>query len=124
MTDLLSKERIEELLSVVGLEPCDFDAVWDGLKTGEIVSLLREVKQRREAAEKPVGYIHNFQPFSGAKGSIFIIKNRHYEQGVFTAPPLPVVPDELADDSGFKDQYIDGWNACRAAMVQSGEVKS
>ncbi|MEQ9887627.1 hypothetical protein ABRP55_13860 [Pectobacterium zantedeschiae] len=47
------------------------------------------------AAKEPVGYIHNFQPFSGAKGSIFIIENRHYGRGVFTAPPLPVVPQTL-----------------------------
>ncbi|WP_247751492.1 Lar family restriction alleviation protein [Citrobacter freundii] len=30
----------------------------------------------------------------------------------------PVVPAEMPDDCGFKDSYIDGWNACRAAMLQ------
>ncbi|EPG9674193.1 DUF551 domain-containing protein [Citrobacter freundii] len=34
--------------------------------------------------------------------------------------PAPVVPDEMPDDCGFKDSYIDGWNACRAAMLQAG----
>lgn len=31
----------------------------------------------------------------------------------------PVVPDEMPEDCGFKDSYIDGWNACRTAMLQS-----
>ncbi|EAM8613393.1 hypothetical protein BHS62_12035 [Salmonella enterica] len=35
-------------------------------------------------------------------------------------PPAPIVPDEMPDDCGFKDSYIDGWNACRAAMLQAG----
>lgn len=34
------------------------------------------------------------------------------------APPVPVVPEELPEDIGFKDSYIDDWNACRAAMLQ------
>lgn len=34
-------------------------------------------------------------------------------------PPAPIVPDEMPDDCGFKDSYIDGWNACRAAMLQT-----
>ena len=43
---------------------------------------------------------------------------------LYDAPPAPVVPDELPEDCGFKDSYIDGWNACRAAMLQGAEPAS
>ena len=43
---------------------------------------------------------------------------------VYTAPPAPVsVPDEIESTSGsdYDDYYCDGWNACRAAMLQGAE---
>ncbi|WP_418458098.1 hypothetical protein ACNSOB_06700 [Citrobacter braakii] len=43
---------------------------------------------------------------------------------VYTAPPAPVVPDEkwVNPDIGYADEngFAEGWNACRAAMIQSG----
>jgi hypothetical protein len=41
---------------------------------------------------------------------------------VYTAPPAPVsVPDAMDDQGGVccEVSYADGWNACRAAMLQS-----
>lgn len=36
-----------------------------------------------------------------------------------TTPPAPVsVPDEIEPDDGNTFDYVDGWNACRAAMLQ------
>lgn len=43
-------------------------------------------------------------------------------QKLYAAPP--VVPDELSDGSIFNDSYIDGWNACRAAMLQDSQPVS
>ncbi|MCM7929607.1 DUF551 domain-containing protein [Enterobacter hormaechei] len=46
---------------------------------------------------------------------------------LYTAPPAPVsVPDALADDIDSDDHpllwsYNNGWNACRAAMLQGAE---
>ena len=34
-----------------------------------------------------------------------------------TAPPAPSVPDELRESYGCNPSYINGWNACRAAML-------
>lgn len=39
-------------------------------------------------------------------------------QPLYTAPPVPVVPDEIEPDDGNTFDYVDGWNACRAAMLQ------
>ncbi|EHW5797501.1 DUF551 domain-containing protein [Escherichia coli] len=37
-----------------------------------------------------------------------------------TIQPEPVVPDEIEPDDSNTFDYVDGWNACRAAMLQSG----
>lgn len=50
-------------------------------------------------------------------------------QPLYTAPPAPVVPDELVnnidnpygdEDLIYEEGKIEGWNACRAAMLQAG----
>ncbi|HAX2187374.1 TPA: dTDP-6-deoxy-L-hexose 3-O-methyltransferase [Escherichia coli] len=50
---------------------------------------------------------------------------------LYTAPPVPVVPEEISMASKLplmSDQlmlvgYVKGWNACRAAMLQSGNFR-
>ena len=37
-----------------------------------------------------------------------------------SAQPAPVVPDEIEPDDSNTFDYVDGWNACRAAMLQGG----
>ncbi len=41
---------------------------------------------------------------------------------LYTAPPAPVVPDEMdlltCHLDGVTETYADGWNACRAAMLK------
>ena len=39
---------------------------------------------------------------------------------LYSAPPAPVVPEEIEPDSDNTYDYVDGWNACRAAMLQAG----
>ncbi|EPN4297398.1 hypothetical protein ACT18O_000776 [Escherichia coli] len=52
-------------------------------------------------------------------------------QALFTAPPAPVVPEEISTTHtmlpAMSDQlmafgYVKGWNACRAAMLQGKGV--
>lgn len=43
---------------------------------------------------------------------------------LYTAPPAPIMPDEMAisDDMNlFQKSFAQGHNACRAAMLQGGE---
>lgn len=37
---------------------------------------------------------------------------------------VPVVPEEIEPDSNNTYDYVDGWSACRAAMLQGGEPVS
>ncbi|EMO7792439.1 DUF551 domain-containing protein [Citrobacter freundii] len=49
---------------------------------------------------------------------------------LYTAPPVPVVPDEITPIQASRAYggevrgYRDGWNACRAAMLQGAEPAS
>ena len=38
-------------------------------------------------------------------------------EGIYAAPPVPV-PDEIEPDDSNTFDYVDGWNACRAAMLK------
>lgn len=43
---------------------------------------------------------------------------------LYAAPPAPVVPEEIEPDSNNTYDYVDGWNACRAALLQGAEPVS
>lgn len=43
---------------------------------------------------------------------------------LYTAPPVPVVPEEIEPDSKNTYDYVDGWNAFRAALLQGAEPVS
>lgn len=43
---------------------------------------------------------------------------------LYTAPPVPVVPEEIEPDSNNTYDYVDGWNAFRAALLQGAEPVS
>lgn len=50
---------------------------------------------------------------------------------LYTAPPVPVVPGEIADDlmeklpksDAWANGFRGGWNSCRAVMLQSGNFR-
>lgn len=43
---------------------------------------------------------------------------------LYTAQPVPIVPEEIEPDSNNTYDYVDGWNACRAALLQGGQPVS
>lgn len=52
------------------------------------------------------------------------IENIALSAGVIPPQPVPVVPEEIEPDSNNTYDYVDGWNACRAAMLQGAEPVS
>lgn len=40
---------------------------------------------------------------------------------LYPSPPAPVVPDEIEPDDSNTFDYVDGWNACRATMLQGNK---
>ncbi|MGS3749047.1 dTDP-6-deoxy-L-hexose 3-O-methyltransferase [Escherichia coli] len=101
--------------------------------------MAAELQKRREAdSAEPVAYI-----FKHPAGKLFwaLTDESNKDQSdvipVYAAPPVPVVPAALPendDEDGHDIDYLDpseayalgrtaGWNACRAAMLQSGNFR-
>ncbi|WP_396124495.1 DUF551 domain-containing protein [Escherichia coli] len=93
-------------------------------------AMAAELQKRREAdSAEPVAYI-----FKHPAGKLFwaLTDESNKEQSdvipVYAAPPVPVVPEEKPMPNPLKMYAVDavaaiaevrGWNACRAAMLQS-----
>ncbi|EHB0511572.1 DUF551 domain-containing protein [Escherichia coli] len=115
----ITKERIELFIK----NPLD-----NGLTRGEQMEVARIALASLEA--EPVAYI-----FKHPAGKLFwaLTDESNKEQSdvipVYADSPAPVVPDEIDVNDvpravtyfkTHRDCYADGWNACRAAMLQSG----
>lgn len=97
-------------------------------------AMAAELQKRREAdSAEPVAYI-----FKHPAGKLFwaLTDESNKEQAdvipVYAAPPVPVVPEEKPMPNPLKMYAVDavaaiaevrGWNACRAAMLQSGNFR-
>ncbi|HCP0113214.1 TPA: DUF551 domain-containing protein [Escherichia coli] len=118
----ITKERIELFIK----SPLE-----NGLTRGEQMELARIALASLEA--EPVAYI-----FKHPAGKLFwaLTDESNKEQPdvipVYADSPAPVVPDEIDVNDvpravtyfkTHRDCYADGWNACRAAMLQSGNFR-
>ncbi|HAH9030082.1 TPA: hypothetical protein HIQ61_003185 [Escherichia coli] len=111
ITREFTKEQLQQIIET------------DHVQCGEASALARIALASLEA--EPVAYI-----FKHPAGRLFWALTDESNKGqsdvmpVYTAPPAPVsVPDamEMDDDfdSAFEHGKAVGWNACRAAMLQS-----
>ncbi|EGY1803709.1 DUF551 domain-containing protein [Salmonella enterica] len=112
----ITKERIEQYAN----DPRMFNV------NDEIRQIARIALASLEA--EPVAYI-----FRHPAGELFWSltdesnKDQNDVMPVYAAPPVPVVPEEITDESTeqrlmgrrWAHSFCAGWNACRAAMLQS-----
>lgn len=87
----------------------------DGM-TPKLLSLMRELREVRKAKSEPVAVIN------GAREPVLYGENIGIAIGthLYAAPPLPV-PSNIPPEKPHTDGPLaDGWNACRAAMLQAG----
>lgn len=94
MTEL-TKQRLKEIVNAAGGEPCDYEEVFDGIKTGEIVSMARQLLASMEA--EPVGSFHIVD--QQVDGTTDYIKDGEWpiDNGklvVYAVPPAPRVDAE------------------------------
>ncbi|MEV9589424.1 hypothetical protein AB0229_10275 [Klebsiella pneumoniae] len=84
---------------------------------------LEELQERRKADSEPVAYMHDGEDgteynghneFSGGGKGIPLY--RHAQQ-----PVLLVAPDKMTAIVKDEAEYVEGWNACRAAMLNGGK---
>ncbi|HAD8223348.1 TPA_asm: hypothetical protein G1200_22055 [Salmonella enterica] len=127
----ITKERIELFIK---------NPLENGLTRGEQMELARialaslEVAPVGEVSEKRHGLVMDGTVDLGGKSTYRIIKGEKSMKRLplgtkfYIAPPVPVVPPEkwvnpdinYAEENGFAE----GWNACRAAMLQGGQPVS
>ena len=74
----------------------------------------------------PVYQVFSFKRWRDVSEEVFEAEKKDGCQVrvLYTAPPAPVaVPDEMDGHGGVccEVSYADGWNACRAAMLQGGK---
>lgn len=97
-----------------------------------VVAALRELQERRKADSVPVeinddmayAFHHALSDSSLGSDEIEEIKTglRAAFANVAVQPAL-IVPAEIEPDDSNTFDYVDGWNACRAAMLQSGNFR-
>ncbi|WP_195322240.1 hypothetical protein [Klebsiella grimontii] len=117
----ITDERLAELVAFKPLPGTDINsAIRD-----EWMAMAAELQERRKADSEPVGYFGRFDPddedlidqcSKNVKGAFPLY--RHAQQ--------PVVPGERdktidADDHPLLWSFNEGWNACRAAMLNGGK---
>lgn len=121
----LSNYRLHRIREILGKAAAQSDGGNIGYAMSDAVKAIDELLEGRKA--EPVAFIGERMledVTDGARscgriwsdGTDEISGERRIP--LYTAPPAQVVPDELPEDCGFKDSYIDGWNACRAAILQ------
>ncbi|EBP3378736.1 DUF551 domain-containing protein [Salmonella enterica] len=123
----ITKERIELFIK---------NPLENGLTRGEQMELARIALASLEA--EPIGfrcrrndnlgdwsYVYHREPDDFERKHLVI-------EGIYAAPPAPVVPEEkpipnplsmYAVDAVAAIAEVRGWNACRAAMLQSGNFR-
>lgn len=116
----LTKVRLQQIVHAAGLEPCDYEEVFDGITTGEIVMMARQLLASME--QEPAIEVSEGDVLS----EIFTPGTKLY-----AAPqlPHPAVPDEAEMPSGpgvpeYNVGWANGWNSCREEMLQGAEQQN
>lgn len=120
MTSKLTRERLQEIAE-------------DGfLKHGESKELARMALA--EKASEPVILYRERNPYNGlttgwqelTENEFSFLKENAGENAEFLtlyrhAQPAPVVPDKMTAIVKDEAEYVEGWNACRAAMLAAAQ---
>lgn len=138
----LTKERLQQIVHAAGLEPCDYEEVFDGITTGEIVKMARQLLAGME--QEPVAYMvgdYSLLHYQDPKVDEYLGR----ATPLYAAPQLPQpavdqrAVESLATDLMKRIDKITGERhsvatlsslrvsiveACRAAMLQGAEPVS
>ncbi|HCS5569330.1 TPA: DUF551 domain-containing protein [Escherichia coli] len=115
----ITKERIELFIK----NPLD-----NGLTRGEQMELARialaSLEAEPVAVNDDMAYAFHHALSDSSLGADEVEEIKAGLRAAFanvTIQPEPVVPDEIEPDDSNTFDYVDGWNACRAAMLQGAE---
>lgn len=129
---IITRERIELFVK---------NPLENGLTRGEQMELARialaslDAEPVGEVSDKRHGLVMDGTVDLGGKSTYRIIKGEKAMKRLplgtkfYIAPPAPVVPEEITDESTeqrlmgrrWAHSFCAGWNACRAAMLNGGK---
>ncbi|EJV1910950.1 DUF551 domain-containing protein [Escherichia coli] len=117
----ITKERIELFIK---------NPLENGLTRGEQMELARialaSLEAEPVAVNDDMAYAFHHALSDSSLGADEVEEIKAGLRAAFanvTIQPEPVVPDEIDPDDSNTFDYVDGWNACRAAMLQSGNFR-
>ncbi|MGK3166133.1 hypothetical protein [Klebsiella pneumoniae] len=88
------------------------------------IEILKRVARMALAAmeSEPVAFISK-SDFDAGYPHILARRdfNKACTMAVYSAQPAPVVPDKMTAVVACEHEYVEGWNACRAAMLNGGK---
>ncbi|EAT9131614.1 molecular chaperone DnaJ [Salmonella enterica] len=141
--------ELQERRKADSADPAGYHVIKECGKVGCSVATLEEAEKTRDFwnkrwAIKPYFYAPPVQETGVYKGMLNIInllENNEWSEHctgtvlgslleseitrlVSKEQPVLVVPEEIEPDSNNTYDYVDGWNACRAAMLQGAEPVS
>ncbi len=97
-----------------------------------VVAALRELQERRKAdsvlveVNDDMAYAFHHALSDSSLGADEVEEIKAGLRAAFanvTVQPVLIVPDEIEPDDSNTFDYVDGWNACRAAMLQAGKFR-
>ncbi len=113
----ITKERVELFIK---------NPLENGLTRGEQMELARialaSLEAEPVAVNDDMAYAFHHALSDSSLGADEVEEIKDGLRAAFanvTIQPEPVVPDEIEPDDSNTFDYVDGWNACRAAMLQS-----
>ncbi|EKX2571301.1 DUF551 domain-containing protein, partial [Escherichia coli] len=121
----ISKERLQWLANISGRD--DIDDI-DGGEIRELALIaLASLEAEPVAVNDDMAYAFHHALSDSSLGSDEIEEIKTGLRAAFanvTVQPVLIVPDEIEPDDSNTFDYVDGWNACRAAMLHGAEPVS
>ena len=121
----ISKERLQWLANISGRD--DIDDI-DGGEIRELALIaLASLEAEPVAVNDDMAYAFHHALSDSSLGSDEIEEIKTGLRADFanvTVQPVLIVPDEIEPDDSNTFDYVDGWNACRAAMLHGAEPVS
>lgn len=115
----ISKERLQWLANISGRD--DIDNI-DGGEIRELALIaLASLEAEPVAVNDDMAYAFHHALSDSSLGSDEIEEIKTGLRAAFanvTVQPVLIVPDEIEPDDSNTFDYVDGWNACRAAMLK------
>ncbi|EFA5332396.1 DUF551 domain-containing protein [Escherichia coli] len=121
MTTFTDKEMIKEIKERIG----SLD-VRDNIERRAYEIALASLEAEPVAVNDDMAYAFHHALSDSSLGADEVEEIKAGLRAAFanvTIQPEPVVPDEIEPDDSNTFDYVDGWNACRAAMLQSGNFR-